>query len=536
MSFVEDLKNYLLRLNQAENTTASSRPLVTLDPDWVRAELIQLFERLEREPPPSKPQPLFIPVTLEQRFDVWMKADRVIHFANKLADLLQGSFLRGARREEVAQYVRLAMALRLGLPESIPSQARKLELNRLSTIAWHTPLPKSSFIQDGWSSLSAYALEIRAVRRTSNHLERTPIGNVLLSLTGRDALQWLLHVEAAQSTGPADDWRLSRETASDLLARPQEIHGHEVWDDEYRDFPHSWVTLRRMEALGVLKLVDHPNYSGYEILSEGTRALEAIVSPNGSPFSVLADTLSQDEALAALDDKTGQSLAEASLNTSAIATARQARLVVHEIRNALIPAQFALTSFYGSLVGAEVEATVARFRPRIDSGIERVLKFVNDLLKTSELATRPPEGFDLKRAVLDAKASLSTGLEIQVTGPDELPTVLGYRERFVLAVVNLLRNAEQAGASHIEVAMVLEEDGQNILLTVDDNGPGVPVENRDRVFQRGISFRPGGAGEGLALVREVVELELRGKVACVDKPGGGARFRMRLPVMERSPR
>ena len=535
MSFVEDLKNYLLRLNQAENTTASSRPLVTLDPDWVRAELIQLFERLEREPPPSKPQH-FARLSLEGEFELWTEDDRVIHFANTHSEILQGSFLRSAQREEVEQYVRLAMGLWLGLPESVPSQARKLELNRLSNIAWDTPLPKSSFSKDGWSSLSAYALEIRAVRRTSNHLERTPIGNVLLSLTGRDALHWLLHVEAAQSTGPSDDWRLSRETANDLLTHPEEVYPDEVWANDYNDFPHSQATLRRLDALGVLKIIGDEYCTGYKLLSEGTRALEALVSPNGSPFSVLADTLSQDEALAALDDKTGQSFAEASLNTSAIATARQARLVVHEIRNALIPAQFALNSFYGSLVGAEIEATVARFRPRIDSGIERVLKFVNDLLKTSELATRPPEAFDVKRAVLDAKASLSTGLEIQVTGPDELPTVLGYRERFVLAVVNLLRNAEQAGASHIEVAMVLEEDGQDILLTVDDNGPGVPVENRDRVFQRGISFRPGGAGEGLALVREVVELELRGKVACVDKPGGGARFRMRLPVMERSPR
>ncbi|WP_309890849.1 HAMP domain-containing sensor histidine kinase [Archangium sp.] len=535
MSFVEDLKDYLLRLHQAENTAASGRPLVTLDPDWVRAELIQLFERLEREPPSSKPQ-RFARLSLEGEFEVWTKDDRVIHFANKLADLLQGSFLRGARREEVEQYIRLAMALWLGLPESVPSQARKLELERLSNIAWHTPVPKSSFRGDGWSSLSAYALEIRAVRRTSNHVERTPIGNVLLSLTGRDALHWLLHVEAAQSTGPSDDWRLSRETAIDLLAHPEEVHSHDAWEDENFDFPHSWVTLRRLQALGLLKVISEADWSGYKLLSEGTRALEALVSPNGSPFSVLADTLSQDEALAALDDKTSHSLAEASLNTSAIATARQARLVVHEIRNALIPAQFALNSFYGSLVGSEIESTVARFRPRIDSGIERVLKFVNDLLKTSELATRPPEAFDLKRAVLDAKASLSTGLEILVTGPDELPTVLGYRERFVLAVVNLLRNAEQVGASHVEVDIQPEDDGQNILLTVDDNGPGVPVENRDRVFQRGVSFRPGGAGEGLALVREVVEFELRGKVACVDKSGGGARFRMRLPVMERSPR
>jgi signal transduction histidine kinase len=286
-----------------------------------------------------------------------------------------------------------------------------------------------------------------------------------------------------------------------------------------------------------LKAIRHGSILNYELLGEGARLLEAVVSPHESPFSVLAATLSQDEALAALDDKTGRNLADAGLNTSALATARQARLVAHEIRNALIPAQFALNSLYGNLVGGEVEAIVTRLRPRIDSGIERVLKFVNDLLKTSELATRPPEDFDLKRALFDAKASLTTEMNIQVTNPEEeLPPVLGYRERFVLAVVNLLRNADQAGAKQVDITLELETDGKSILVNIDDDGPGIAVENRDRIFQRGISFRPGGAGEGLALVREVVEFELRGKVACVDKAGGGARFRMRLPVTERSPR
>lgn len=308
---------------------------------------------------------------------------------------------------------------------------------------------------------------------------------------------------------------------------------------------HSWEAIRRLGTLGILEFINEMRdlydietpYLGYRLLNEGKRVLESLLTPTESPFSVLAATLSQDESLTALEKEGGGKPGlDTVFNSSAIATARQARLVVHEIRNALIPAQVALGSLYNSVVGSQVEAEVVRFRPRIDPGIDRALKFVTDLLKTSELAARAPEGFDVLRVLADAVASLATSLRIQLHVAPDLPSLSGYRERFVLAIVNLLRNAEQAGAKQVLIESALEANNRNILLTVDDDGPGVRPEDRERIFQRGISLRSGGAGEGLALVKEVVEIELHGKVACVDKPDGGARFRMRLPVAERTPR
>lgn len=525
MSFVENLKSHLLRLRRNVDVHPPREPM-TMDPAWVRAEFIHLFERWEREASSSLP-----PAEIERKFNAWMRADRVVQFAATLADLLQESFLLHGSREEVERYVRLSLAQQLGLAEPAPTHARQLELERLSARA--LLLVPELAPRDAWTSVAEYAVEIRAVRRSGSRLELTPIGNVFLSLSGRDAIQWLLSVEMAQSTGPADDWRLSRETVAALRAQPQ---GDFI--DVIVISPHSRSTLRRLRAMGLLLLTENDRglIEGYEVTDSGSKALHALASSGDTPISLLAATLSQDEALAALDDATGRSLPDVGLTVSAQATARQARLVVHEIRNALIPAQFALNSLYESLVGSAVEAEIARFRPRIDPGISRVLKFVNDLLKTSELATRPPEAFNLVRAVQDAQVARTTSLDIQFSGPSELPPVLGYRERFVLAIVNLLRNAEQAGARHVMLDLNLEEGGQDILLTVDDDGSGVPEEQRERIFQRGVSLRPGGAGEGLALVKEVVEFELRGKIACVEKPGGGARFRMRVPLAERSAR
>ncbi|QSQ21039.1 HAMP domain-containing histidine kinase [Pyxidicoccus parkwayensis] len=532
MSFIEDVKDYLQRVHDSKDVQEPTPPIL-LEPEWIRAETLRLLERLESKSPEPRSRSAHTKTYLQ-----WMAGERAVGFADILATLLQESFLAGASRTEIEDYVRLAIAKRIGLKERAATLTRDLELEHLSEQAWaESDSPVGG--PDDWHSIPDYAREIRATRVVRDRVELTPIGNVLLALTGRDAVQWLLNVEAAQSTGPDDDWRLSRGAAERLLKSPRFVEEPGYW--RIVDHGLSWSTLRRLRALGLLQVVDEmaleedeTDLFGYELLEPGIRALEVLLTPNGTPFSVLAATLSQDEALAALEGSSGRALPEASLNTSAMATARQARLVAHEIRNALIPAQVALSSLYGALGGSSAETELTRLRPRIDPGINRVLKFVNDLLKTSELATRPPEAFNLFRAVVDAKSSISTTLGIGVSGSMDLPSVLGYRERFVLAVVNLLRNAEQVGAKNVDITVTLEDDSQNLLLLVDDDGPGVSVEHRERIFQRGVTLRTGGAGEGLALVKEVIEFELRGKIACVDKPGGGARFQMRLPVAERS--
>jgi hypothetical protein len=323
MSFVEDLKSYLLRLRQTTESPSQPEP-VSLDPAWVRSVIIQMFEKLERESSASLPSSEF-----EWKFKQWTKNDRGVRFAEVLATSLQGSFLREGTREEVEQYVRFAIALELDLPAPVPSQARRFELERLANIAWVRTSDFSG--SDAWSSLPDYALEIRAARRSMDQLVLTPIGNVFVSLSGRDAVQWLLSVEVAQSTGPLDEWRLSRETVAALLMQPVAHAPIEVWEDS--EFPHSWSTMRRLNAMGLLRFPEDEFIVGYELMDSGLNALQSLDSSTGTPFSVLATTLSQDEALAALDSTTGKTPPEVSLHSSAQAAARQARLVAHEIRN-----------------------------------------------------------------------------------------------------------------------------------------------------------------------------------------------------------
>jgi two-component system sensor histidine kinase MprB len=112
------------------------------------------------------------------------------------------------------------------------------------------------------------------------------------------------------------------------------------------------------------------------------------------------------------------------------------------------------------------------------------------------------------------------------------PTVVeGLPERLGRAVDNLLDNAAKYSADGAPVEVGLRAG----VLTVRDHGPGIPAADRPHVFARfyrgsGARGRP-GSGLGLAIVRQVAETH-GGTIAVEEAPGGGARFELRLPVLD----
>jgi signal transduction histidine kinase len=144
------------------------------------------------------------------------------------------------------------------------------------------------------------------------------------------------------------------------------------------------------------------------------------------------------------------------------------------------------------------------------------------------------ETFALDDAV--ARAVEEVVPEVKVVEQQVLGSPLsGGRQRLVLALTNILRNAGQARSSPaVQIWIASARDGEEVELVIDDDGPGIPEEHRERVFESGFSTRAGGTGLGLALVREVVQTELHGRVACLRSPHGGARFVLRLPIARRT--
>ena len=101
-------------------------------------------------------------------------------------------------------------------------------------------------------------------------------------------------------------------------------------------------------------------------------------------------------------------------------------------------------------------------------------------------------------------------------------------------VTNLVSNAVKFSPAGSAVRVAVDREGDDVRLLVDDRGPGVPADERDRIFVR--FFRGGGeavvrtsgVGIGLAVVKDFVT-QMGGSIEVTDNPEGGARFTVRLP-------
>ena len=213
------------------------------------------------------------------------------------------------------------------------------------------------------------------------------------------------------------------------------------------------------------------------------------------------------------------------------ADARFAGDVSHELRTPLTTMLNSLAVLQNRrhALPAELEEPLAL----LEEDLMRFRKLVLDLLEISRAdAGRSTEVEwvrvpDLVRRAADATA----GRPVTRVEPDVDGLLLHLDKRLLeQVVVNLVENAETHGLGCREVT-VAAPDGVARIAVIDD-GPGVPAEQRDRVFDRFVRFdtsgRP-GSGLGLAIVARHVG-RLGGAVRVEEDPGGGARFVVDLPA------
>lgn len=177
-------------------------------------------------------------------------------------------------------------------------------------------------------------------------------------------------------------------------------------------------------------------------------------------------------------------------------------------------------------------------RDEIQRSITELDQLVDEILLASRLDAREAdmgtvESVDLIGLLAEECARVGAVLELpECTGEVVVPGVVKLLRR---AVRNLLENAVRHGrrTGHAEVVAQLSLEGGYAVLHIDDRGPGVPPDQRERIFEPfyrlpGASEREGGVGLGLALVRQIAARH-GGSVACDNREGGGARFTLRLP-------
>lgn len=124
-------------------------------------------------------------------------------------------------------------------------------------------------------------------------------------------------------------------------------------------------------------------------------------------------------------------------------------------------------------------------------------------------------------------------VSLQLAISPHLPSVLGDRTQIQQVIVNLAMNAAQAmgppTSASRRITLAAAQVGDDVVVTVEDTGPGIPPEHADRLFESFFTTKDGGMGIGLPICRSIVEAH-GGRISAHNRDGGGACFRFTLPV------
>jgi two-component system nitrogen regulation sensor histidine kinase NtrY len=210
-----------------------------------------------------------------------------------------------------------------------------------------------------------------------------------------------------------------------------------------------------------------------------------------------------------------------------------AQRLAHEIKNALSPIQLSLETVQRSHrlnhpdfddILAEAVTTV---RDEVD-GLRRLVNEFSQFARMPELKLEPGP----IESLLDHAATLhgrnSRNVEVVLDTPPGLPAVAHDPEALGRAIGNVVLNAVEASPRNGRVRLSASALPDGLVeILVDDQGPGVPKSDREKVFEPYFTTKDGGTGLGLAMAYKVVA-EHGGRIEIHDGPGGG-RFRIVLP-------
>lgn len=207
--------------------------------------------------------------------------------------------------------------------------------------------------------------------------------------------------------------------------------------------------------------------------------------------------------------------------------------VAHELRNSLATQRGYLSLIEKNPQGEGVSEYLAEIRHESDH-LQRVLE---DFLSFARPGSVRAQEIDVAALAHRAANDPSLGeaavrVDIQKKSTDTTETiVLGDPQLLERALRNLLSNAVEAQKEIGRTEPVLIQvsaDDRGVLLTVDDHGPGVAKEARDKLFDPFFSRRSGGVGMGLALTRRIVLLH-SGRIEIINRAEGGARATVWIP-------
>src|ERR1700681_3706077 len=228
-----------------------------------------------------------------------------------------------------------------------------------------------------------------------------------------------------------------------------------------------------------------------------------------------------------------------SINTQLQVSERLAALgritagVAHEVKNPLNSMRLWLENLKESLPPDPDSGTTQAVQvldkeiDRLDAVVKRFLDFTRPMdirLEATQLADV------LKEVVEIAQPQLrKSKIYLAQLFPIDVPEVYVDRALLKQAVLNLVLNAVEAMPSGGQLRLMVSRRGEMAEITVGDTGKGIPLENRQKIFQLFFTTRPGGSGIGLASTFRIVQLH-NGSIDFTSEVGRGTIFRIELPL------
>jgi len=235
------------------------------------------------------------------------------------------------------------------------------------------------------------------------------------------------------------------------------------------------------------------------------------------------------------------------------AALRGPEIMAHEIKNPLAGIRGA-----AQLLARRVDERDLALTDLITAEVDRIATLIDQMQRLSRRTTpavAPCNLHEAARRAIDvmhaAGGADGPSLKVEEEFDPSLPAVLGNADGLVQVLINLLSNAREAIGKRADGRVVIRtrfasglqlhatDSGKSVRLPVElrvsDNGPGVPPEVRDHIFEPFVTTKKAGQGLGLPLVRKLVR-DMSGRISHErDEAGGWTHFRVHLPLA-REPR
>ena len=213
-----------------------------------------------------------------------------------------------------------------------------------------------------------------------------------------------------------------------------------------------------------------------------------------------------------------------------------ARRIAHEIKNPLTPIQLSAQRLRKRYLArfSDDEKVFDECTEMIIKSVEELKNLVNEFSNFARMPAIQPEPNDINallRESLTLYQEAHTGVTFAVSMDSRMPLLMIDRDQIKRALINILENAVAAmkGRGTIVVSTYFDDVLKMAAVTIADDGPGVPPEDKPRLFEPYFSTKKGGTGLGLAIVSSVVN-DHGGFVRIRDNLPHGAIFVVELPA------